>query len=60
MPKADIARPTLEQLREQARASGIEIPPEREPHVLAGAQYLHEAAERLRRFVAEHGASDVG
>ncbi|WP_439629518.1 hypothetical protein [Shinella sp.] len=53
MAQPDTARPTLAIICKQARASGITIAPEREKFVLAGAQHLHEAAQRLDDIAAD-------
>ncbi|MGJ7041466.1 hypothetical protein J2Y63_004741 [Shinella sp. BE166] len=53
MAQPETARPTLAILRKQARANGIAIAPEREKFVLAGAQHLHEAAQRLDDIAAD-------
>ncbi|HEV7250867.1 MAG TPA: hypothetical protein VGN93_28155 [Shinella sp.] len=53
MAQPETTRPTLATIRKQARASGITIAPEREKFVLAGAQHLHEAAQRLGDIAAD-------
>ena len=53
MAQPETTLPTLATIRKQARASGITIAPEREKFVLAGAQHLHEAAQRLDDIAAD-------
>ncbi len=50
MAHSDPARPTLAVTREQAKANGITIAVEREASIVAGAQQLHAAAQRLDRI----------
>lgn len=45
--------PSLARMRARAKEYGIDISAAREAPVLAGARYLEQAVQQVRRFVAE-------
>ncbi|WP_426127800.1 hypothetical protein [Pararhizobium sp. PWRC1-1] len=50
MASCETKGPTLTVIRARASECGIEIAAEREASILAGAQYLHDAARRLDKI----------
>lgn len=59
MTKTSPGKPTLPMLRARALELGIEIAREREAAILAGAEHLYDAANRLERIAADGDAVET-